>query len=54
MRKRMQKGDAQKQTNLKVWMQLKQQKKFQHLIWARISYFYVYTKKEKDLTSFSY
>ena len=40
-----QEGDAAKKINLKIWMHLLQKKfTWLHLIWARISYFYRYTK----------
>ena len=52
MCKRVQEGDAQKQRFECTYR--KKKITWQHLIGAQISYFYVYTKKENNIPSFSY
>ena len=54
MCKRVQEDHAQKLTNLSIWMHLSQKKHLTTVEHARISYFYVYKKKEDRLTLIKY
>ena len=54
MRKRVQEGDALKQTNLKILLHLLQKISLDNIWFPHILPTSTYTKKENNITSFSY